>query len=139
VLSSRKAGSCQNPILAEHLSSLWKTKKKIFSLLQAHKHGSKTLGIWRSRRVDCSHAEEKPLSTAKTLLPQRVLNSLDEHTRQCEDAALNQTIEDLKLSSTNGKRRTEGVKRVRLSKRHLDGGVLMTRGEEPYVYDNSKK
>lgn len=41
------------------------------------------------------------------------------------------------MSSKNGKRRTEGVKRVRLSKRHLDGGVLMTRGEETYVSDNS--
>jgi hypothetical protein len=50
---------------------------------------------------------------------------------------LTKQFEDVKVSSTNGKRRTEGGKRVRLSKRHLDGGVLMTRGGGPYVYDNS--
>jgi hypothetical protein len=54
--------------------------------------GPRPQGFGDPEGVDCSHAEEKPFSAAETLLPQRVLDSLDEHTRQCEDAAPNQTI-----------------------------------------------
>lgn len=77
---------------------------------------------------DCSHAREKPPSTAETSAPHPEVQSLDENTRHCEHAAIDQQFEDNQNVIYEWKESTEGVKRVTLAKRHLDGVLLMTRG-----------
>jgi hypothetical protein len=90
--------------------------------------GPRPQGYGDLEGVDCSPARKKPSRRPKVLAPHSEVQSLDENTRHFEDAAFYQQFEDAKVSSTNGKKRTEGVKRVTLTKRYLDGGVLMTRG-----------
>lgn len=78
--------------------------------------------------VDCSHGRKKPSRRPKVLAPHSQVQPLDENTRHFEDAAFDQQFELVKVSCTHGKKRTVGVQRARLTKRHLDSGVLMTRG-----------
>jgi hypothetical protein len=109
-----------DPRSAKHFSSLWKPRKKIFSLFQSTQAWVQDLKeMVTQKEMVAFMLERDPSRWPKLLLLHREVKSLDENTRHCEDAALDQKSEDVKISATNGNEAAEGAKRVRFIKRHL--------------------